>query len=252
VSGSTFRVALLLPSAVAAVATGNMTDVMSHRLAGRRILIADDNTLIRQLFGEHLKSLGADCVSVGDGDAAVTRATEEIFFAAILDLSMPKLDGLAAARAIRGIPVRGKTMRLIAASAHSRSSDRAVALAAGFDAYLLKPVSLAELTSAIDGAPTVQNESSDLLRARLRACFLDEVPRQAAELERLIANQDWDTCQAKAHYLKNSATVVEDHELSAVLGRMENAAAARDVAKLKAAWTEARAMLSRWVDLNEN
>ena len=246
-SGSTFRATVVLPRAAPSEALARSMANPRYRFQGKRILIADDNTLVRQLFTEHLAALGAECLVARDGAEAWARAEREELFAAVIDISMPGLDGLSVARRIRARLDAGRQPRLIAASAHARPEDRAVALAAGFDAYLVKPVALNDLTAALDGAGSAPGVSLEALRLRLRVTFVAEVPGQAARLAESISRREWDACRAQAHHLKNSAYVIEDSALMSALAHLESAAAHRDSAVLTEAWRETQRALVRWL-----
>ena len=67
----------------------------------------------------------------------------------VCDLAMPNEDGFAFVRAIRALPTSSKTTPVIALTAFGRPEDRQNALAAGFDAYLKKPVDPEELASTV-------------------------------------------------------------------------------------------------------
>jgi PAS domain S-box-containing protein len=123
------------------------------------VLLAEDNEINALLARAVLEGLGHSVTEVRDGAAAVAAATErEGRFAAILmDLHMPGLDGIAAARAIRDFERRTSAPRaaILALTADVLAETRAEAEKAGIDALLEKPVApdalrraLAEVTAA--------------------------------------------------------------------------------------------------------
>lgn len=104
----------------------------------RRILIADDHEPNRTLLLDLLQPLGFEVVTADDGDEAVARALETRPHLAILDVRMPRLDGLSAARQLRerlgeAAPV------VIAISASAHDHQHTAALEAGCVAFLAKP-----------------------------------------------------------------------------------------------------------------
>lgn len=115
----------------------------------RRILIADDEHLVATDLAMTLTELGYAVVGPAvDGDAAVEQARLSHPDLALLDIHMPKCDGLSAARAIfedLGIPV-------IILSAYSDQEFIAGAQEAGVFGYLIKPASANQLRAAIDVA----------------------------------------------------------------------------------------------------
>lgn len=118
-------------------------------LAGKRILVAEDNAFSRDALCEMLAAYGAAAVPAGDGDEAVrlfAQSREGAFDAAILDLCLPGMDGFAVSRAIRRMRRRdaGRLLILAHSSASARYAARE-AEASGMDACLQKPLNMREL-----------------------------------------------------------------------------------------------------------
>ncbi len=143
---------LELPASVPASpapAPDTVSDIMPEPEAALRVLVAEDNLINQKVVRRMLERLGADCTIVGDGQALLDAAAEATYDLALVDVMMPVLDGHEAARRLRA---SGSDLRLVALTANSLSGDRAVALAAGFDDYLTKPVSLDTLRAALADA----------------------------------------------------------------------------------------------------
>jgi CheY-like chemotaxis protein len=144
-------------------------------------------------------------------------------------------------------------IRIIGVSAHAGAADKARALAAGMDAFLVKPVPLAVLWDALEGATPDPAESAgffDLppaLRDRLRAEFVRELPARRTELTAAVEAADWPRVRSAAHYLRNSALVVQAGTLFEACTALESAADARDPAAMAAAWERCRAGLDALV-----
>ena len=119
------------------------------RLDGRHVLVAEDDEINALIAQRLLERQGARVTRVADGAAAVAcvEAKTEID-AVLMDIRMPLLDGLGAARAIRVLEA-GRNLPLIALSANAFEEDRRGALAAGFDLFLVKPVGLEALAGAV-------------------------------------------------------------------------------------------------------
>lgn len=102
------------------------------------ILIADDRASSRELLRVVLERAGYDVLEAQDGEAALelirTRKPDLI----LLDLQMPKLDGLAVLEAVRSDP-RFASLPVVALTASAMRGDRERILEAGFTAYLAKP-----------------------------------------------------------------------------------------------------------------
>ncbi len=117
-------------------------------LSGKRILVAEDHILSREILVEMLTALGCEVDAVRDGAGALERARDGTHDLVLMDLQMPGMDGLAAARAIRGLPGGGE-IPIIALTANVFAEDRQRCLEAGMNAHLAKPVTPATLASVL-------------------------------------------------------------------------------------------------------
>jgi DNA-binding response OmpR family regulator len=114
-----------------------------------RIVIADDDADIRELVVFKLRHGGHEVVPVGDGAAAVEACRNEKPDLVILDVMMPGMSGLEAARALRedgdlaGLPI-------IILTARAQESDIDQGFQAGADDYIVKPFSPRELAARVD------------------------------------------------------------------------------------------------------
>ncbi len=115
-----------------------------HKLAGR-VLLADDFRDARELVLFALAEAGADVVAVEDGEEAVQAAARQAFDLIVLDIRMPRMNGLAAADAIRRSGFDGP---IIALTASTSENDKGRILRAGFDDCWRKPISLVKLVEA--------------------------------------------------------------------------------------------------------
>ena len=117
------------------------------RLAGRRILLADDSAFNRKAVAAYLRSAAASVIEVEHGQAVLDqlRSHEGGFDAVIVDLHMPGMDGLETAQAIRAASEAWSAIPVVALTAHSDEPAVAAARAAGMDAFLVKPVDAALL-----------------------------------------------------------------------------------------------------------
>lgn len=126
-----------------------------------QILLAEDNKANQVVAVGVLRKLGYDVDIVEDGAEAVAACLLHRYRAILMDVMMPRLDGYEATVQIReneaalGFP----RTAIIGCSARAMDGDREVALAAGMDEYLTKPLRTAELRRALDdwvGPPTDQ------------------------------------------------------------------------------------------------
>ena len=113
-------------------------------LRGRRILIAEDVATNRMLLEALLMPTGAAVESVHEGASALRRHREEPADLILMDLQMPGTGGIAAVTAIRELEGPVGRVPVVALTAYAREADRRMALEAGMDAYLPKPIVVAE------------------------------------------------------------------------------------------------------------
>ena len=111
--------------------------------------MADDNPVSRELVCEVLQAPGRSIVQAADGEEALEKIAEETPDLVLLDIQMPVLDGFGVIRRIR-IDPRTAALPVLAVTAFAMKGDRARALAAGFDAYITKPIDAAALRQQVE------------------------------------------------------------------------------------------------------
>jgi CheY-like chemotaxis protein len=125
-----------------------------------RILIAEDNRLNQIVAAGTLNKLGYDVHIVDGGVDAVDACRNARFDAVLMDVMMPDMDGYEATKEIRALELeRGDPHTpIIGLSARAMDGDREIAIEAGFNDYLTKPLREEELSDALGrwiGAPVV-------------------------------------------------------------------------------------------------
>lgn len=123
---------------------------------GRRILVAEDNSINAEILCGLLDIYGAQTVVRADGAQTVReflRTAEGTYDAILMDIQMPVMDGYAAARAIRELNrPDAKTIPVIAMTANAFSEDVQAALEAGMNAHVAKPIDIEVLKSTLQKA----------------------------------------------------------------------------------------------------
>jgi DNA-binding response OmpR family regulator len=164
----------------------------------RALLIEDDKT-IADFVARGLREAGFAVDHEADGEAGLEAARQQNYDVAIVDLMLPKRDGLSVIDALRR---RGSATPVLILSAQRSVDDRVRGLQAGGDDYLTKPFAFAELLARVQAlvrratrAPepttlTVEDLVLDLLSRRVTrgAMVLDLRPREFALLEYLMRN----------------------------------------------------------------
>jgi CheY-like chemotaxis protein len=105
----------------------------------KKILVVEDNQLNLELVTDLLEAAGfvvCQALTAEEGFCAAREQSPDLI---LMDLSLPGLDGLAATRALRADPDT-RHLTIIALTAHAMKGDEALALGAGCDGYLTKPI----------------------------------------------------------------------------------------------------------------
>ena len=121
-----------------------------------RILLAEDNAVNQKLALRLLERLGQQAEVAEDGLAAVEALERADFDLVLMDVQMPRLDGLEATRRIRD-RWPDRRVRIVGVTANAMAGDREACLAAGMDDYVSKPIRPEELARAIAATPVLQD-----------------------------------------------------------------------------------------------
>ncbi|PZR34395.1 PAS domain-containing sensor histidine kinase [Caulobacter segnis] len=144
--GSTFTLTIAAPPAVAPEASVVEDDSL---LAGLRVLVVEDNATNQLVARRILEQLGAAVSLAGDGASGVAAARKGGFDLILMDVQMPGMDGLEAARRIRAFAGPAGRTPIIALTANVMAHQRAAYLAAGMDGVAAKPISPTALVAEI-------------------------------------------------------------------------------------------------------
>ncbi len=173
--GSTFWFTLPLAAASSLPAVPN-----PGALALRHVLVVDDNATNREILEHHVAAGGMRSASAGDGIEALQAmrralAAGDPFEIAVIDMKMPRMDGIQLAAAMRADPVLSRIKLVLVTSLHS-PDELTRARKAGIGAYLSKPVKRMELFRALaqtvgdlpgDAAPIGHKTAAPRIRARV-------------------------------------------------------------------------------------
>jgi CheY-like chemotaxis protein/HPt (histidine-containing phosphotransfer) domain-containing protein len=233
-----------------------MPDLTEHRQLRGRVLIAEDNPANQLIISSFLARLGLNTDVVANGLEAVQAVRGNPYDLVLMDVGMPKMDGVAATQAIRALEGPPGRIPIVAVTAHVMRGERESLLQQGMDDYLSKPIDRAALVDclarwlpaekepAAEGrdpdasplAPTLatlvdrevleqllQDVGPENARAVVDA-FVGELDRQAAALESAANTADLAAMAQAAHRLKGSAASFGAVPLSRVLASVEQAA----------------------------
>ncbi len=207
-----------------------------------RVLLAEDNEVNREVASARLRRAGHEVSATVDGSAALDLWRSKEFDVAILDIQMPIMDGLSVASAIRAEEqARGRRRTaLLALTAMTQELDRARCEAAGFDAYLAKPVRGAELLEKLellsasqeadlnrirddefaDHLASAETEDAEDLRAAARA-FLRHADDILTRLSTARDSGDPDALGREAHGAKGMLSLMACTGLARLANQIE-------------------------------
>lgn len=145
---------------------GEPLAAVSIGLAGKQILIAEDNNINMEVAAGLLEGAGARIHTAYNGREAVERfkASPEGFFDLILmDMQMPELDGYGATQAIRALPREdARTVRIFAMTANALEEDKKRCLESGMDAHIGKPFAIEDIIQAFANPERVSGGGSGM------------------------------------------------------------------------------------------
>lgn len=114
----------------------------------KKVLVADDNPVSRELIREILEYDKYEVIEAGNGREALAKVREHRPDLALLDIQMPEMDGNAVIREIRADPHVAQTP-VAALTAYAMQGDRERALANGFNSYITKPIEIPDFRAQV-------------------------------------------------------------------------------------------------------
>lgn len=228
--GSTFTLLLGLPTAEATEGEGGVT-ARTEPARPLDILLAEDNPVNQLLVTALCRRMGHRVIVAPDGEAAIVAASRRRFDLILMDMQMPRCDGLTAARRIRTYPGPSAKVPIIALTADAAAARRPLYAEAGIDGLLAKPVDSGALGMTLsriaDGAPprpdgepgplphgilldrSILDEVEALLGpAKLRTLvdlLDDELDRRPRAIRAALADGEARRAASEAHSLKGAA-----------------------------------------------
>lgn len=150
--GSLFRFEGRFPCATAAAPQTAVEADAGAGLEGLEVLAAEDHPVNRRILALLLEPLGCRLTLVENGAEAVAAAAERPFDVVLLDMQMPVMDGLDAARLIRERPGPCRNTPIVALTANALDTHRQAWLAVGAAGFLTKPIDAAALAATLAAA----------------------------------------------------------------------------------------------------
>jgi len=145
-----FAVAFTLSTAGVMEPAPEVQEVETAELAGRRVLLVEDNEINREIAIALLDALGVSVLVAVNGQEALTLLETEDVDGVLMDIQMPVMDGLTATKILRqeGRPLV-RDLPVIAMTAHAMQADRDKSMAVGMDDHITKPIDIVELKNKL-------------------------------------------------------------------------------------------------------
>lgn len=267
----------------------SLSDYYASRDANRRryqILVAEDNAVNQRVIVAILERAGHKVRVVGDGEQALDALENERFDAIIMDLNMPELGGLDAARAYRFMDPESLRVPIIMLSADVTAESMKECEEAGIDAFLPKPVearrlldTIASLVSKRASAPAIKDgaegsavainpaalaeleliSSGSTFMPELINGFIQDGEALVRQMEAAVAAEQYDTLRDLVHAMKGAAiTLGADQLVKTCIGLnaqtpMElEASAARILRVVRDQFQQARASLLEYLKKSQS
>jgi two-component system sensor histidine kinase/response regulator len=224
-------------------------------LAGLRVLLVEDNKFNQQLANTLLMRAGVEVGIADDGIEALQALQRERFDAVLMDMQMPRMDGLEATRLIRKNPALAD-LPIIAMTANAMIGDREACLAAGMNDYLAKPIQYeamyatlarwthrkeyptgqtvaetgqpAETPAILDPDKAMASMGGKDIYLTMLKKFIPSQGLAVQSIQDALAANDRKTAERLAHSLKGIAATVGAFPLAESAGQLEKAIAEGD------------------------
>jgi len=245
--GSRFQVVLPYPVSHAAPTHRDAPPALAPGLLrGLRVLLVEDNPLNTLLAKALLDSWEVTTTLATDGEEALAQAATVPFDLVLMDIQMPRLDGLAATAQLRQQPSPNQHTPIVALTANAFSTEAATYAQAGFSDWLVKPyhenslyLALAQHTGRHQPAATPALASAPVAAPsynfaglgrlandptfvrKMQQLFVDTVPGQLRQLAAALEFADWPAATQLVHSLKSTFGNLQSEEAVRYVRKME-------------------------------
>jgi two-component system, sensor histidine kinase len=205
---------------------------------GARVLVAEDNPVNQTVTEAILRKLGARTMVVSNGAEVLKALESETFDLLLMDVQMPEMDGLEAARRIRE---KGFALPILGLTALAMQGDRERCIAAGMDDYLTKPVSGETLRHKVSMWVGRRRSAADLdtllrdiggdreLMFSVLGNFEKFAPNYLREISKAVQAADGAAIERGAHRLRGALLTLRADAAAAIAQTLEYAARSGDL-----------------------
>jgi CheY-like chemotaxis protein len=206
-----------------------------------RILVVEDNFVNQKLCTLLLSKLGYRSELAADGVEALESLTRQTYDVILMDMHMPKMDGIEATERIRQMHPAGAGPWIIALTANAMQSDREHCLAAGMQDFLCKPIEVAGLRRALEKVPRAWSVPEYLTEImaddwetakEILMLYLEDSSENLQKLSEHLLRRDIREASRILHSLKGSGRQIGAMKLSDIAETMEGCLAAGSLSQV--------------------
>lgn len=205
-----------------------------------KILLAEDDKLNRKVIVKMLEEYGHKVDVVKNGQEAVDSYEPGKYHIILMDIQMPKMDGMEATKRIRTMEPDGVHTPICALTAYALKGDREKFLSAGMDGYVAKPIDLNQLLHVIDQIVQTdsqsdrltkplavlysQTEDFQLISEEERNVIFEQIRLDAEVLKKGVDERKTEMIESIAHEIKEKASIIDRAYLKDLAFKIELAA----------------------------
>lgn len=227
-TGIVGKIKMITASEVHAPSTDNsLKNIQIKQLHGN-ILLAEDIEDNQELVSLYINQTGADLDIANNGEEAIHKALSKTYDLILMDMQMPKVDGIEAISTLRKV---GYSNPIVSLTANVLTAEKEKCLIAGADQFLAKPINVDEfytvlnkyLTEKIEIPDNQYNENnvtSGIIK--LKQKFITDLPSRISKVNTALENKSWEEIDQVSHFLKGVADTFgfpEITEISTLLNK---------------------------------
>ncbi len=256
-----------LPVIVSEVKQSHVT---KEGLPELKILLAEDNAVNKKLATKLLEKLGQNVVAVENGLEVLDALNKDEYDLILMDIQMPKMDGVEATRRIRQAENKDKHIPIIAITAHAMQGDRESFLEAGMDDYLSKPLHFDQLFEIIrrysqyKKGSLMQDKEDNLLldieefkkrvggdenlMHELFEIYADECEEKLNRIRIAVEEKDSEKLEKSAHNLKGASANISAKAVYETAYELEKIGTSKDMSQTTDALKRLENNLSKTIE----
>jgi len=217
--------------------------------SARHILLAEDNPVNQKVVVRMISRLGYEIDAVENGQLAVEAVENGNYDLVFMDMMMPVMDGITAAKTIRAMEVSGPRIPIVALTANVEPKDERNCIDAGMDGFISKPFTLDQVRACLDRflKPAFYSDKPEGINPEIMNAFLEnigdgdmeffkeiltdfltEASKTRSNIHAGLQNSDGDAVRQAAHSLKAASAVLGAQKLAECCRELEGLGRAED------------------------